>query len=463
MLDNNITSKSLIKFVLPSILVMVFISIYTLVDSLFISIFVGSNALAALNIAMPLYSVAFACGIMFATGGGAIIAIKIGKGKSEEASENFTSLLVIGIIFGILATIVCLVYKERIITNLGSSENIMDYAITYSTYLIIAFPFLIIKVIFESILRVDGTPNTALVMTLLGGILNIILDYIFIVEFNMGIAGAGLGTLLGIVISNLVGFYYFTSKKSKLKFKFTKPDFNFILSTITNGSSEMVNEFSFALTTFIFNMLTMKYIGDNGVAAIAIISGLNFLIISVFIGFSTGVAPLISYNYGRENQSNIRKILVYTKKFILISSIILFAIGIIATESLVNIYTDNSNDIYYIAVNGLRYFSISFLFIGINIFGSAFFTAFGNGKISAIISFVKSFVFFIIAALILPLLFEVPGIWLITPISEFCSIFMVFFFMFKYQNKYEYKLLEILYSKKRNSKLRLVSKQRIQD
>jgi putative MATE family efflux protein len=420
---------------------MVFISFYTSIDSIFISRFVGSNALAAVNIALPLYSVAFACGIMFATGGGAIIAIKLGQNKLDEASKNFTSLLIIGILFGILATIICLLFEETLITALGASKNIKTHALAYSFYLILSFPFLIIKVVFESILRVDGKPNTALFMTLLGGILNIIFDYIFMVPMHMGIAGAGLGTFLGIVLSNLVGFYHFTSNKSLLKFKTAKPDFKFILSTITNGSSEMVNEFSIALTTFIFNMLTMKYMGDNGVAAITIILGLNFLIISVFIGFSTGVAPLISYNYGRGNEKNIRTIIRFSKNFILIGSVLLFIISMSITNQLVNIYTDKSNAVYPIAVAGLQSFSISFLFVGINIFGSAFFTAFENGKISALISFVKSFVFFIIAAWILPSLFKVEGIWLITPVSEFCSMFMVLLFMLKYQKVYKYNLI----------------------
>jgi len=262
MLKNNLTSKSITKFVIPSILLMLFLSIYTAIDNIFISRFVGSDALAALNIVVPLYSVATACGIMFATGGGAIVAIKLGQDRLEEASRNFTSLLIIGTIFGILATIVCFMYKESIISALGANGNLKPHAMIYGFYLIISFSFLIIKVIFETLLRVDGTPKTALFMTVLGGVINIIFDYIFIVPMQMGIAGAGLGTLLGIVISTFVGFYHFTSKKSLLKFKIGKPDIQFIISTGINGSSEMVNEFALAFSTFVFNILTIKYIGN---------------------------------------------------------------------------------------------------------------------------------------------------------------------------------------------------------
>lgn len=448
MLQNNITTKNLIKFVLPSILIMIFISFYTLVDSIFISRFIGSDALAAVNISLPLYSIAFACGIMFATGGGAVIAVTLGQNRGNKASENFTSLLVIGTIFGIVATIICLLFKNNLISFLGPAESVKQYVMTYSTYLIIAFPFLIIKVVFESILRVDGTPNTALAMTVLGGVLNIILDYIFIVIMDMGIAGAGLGTLLGIVISNFIGFHYFVSKKSKLKFKFAKPDFGFITKTITNGSSEMVNEFSIALMTYIFNKLSFKYMGTDGVAAITIVMGINFIISSVFIGFSMGVAPLISFNYGKGAYDEIQKILRFSRKFITIASISLFIIGLTCAKPLVGIYASKSPEVFSLAVNGLRYFSISFIFVGLNIFASAFFTAFENGKVSALISFVKSFIIFIIVAFLLPLILKTNGIWIITPITELCSVLMVIYVMVKYQKVYNYKLMDVQSDKK---------------
>lgn len=440
MTDKLMTKREITKFVLPSILLMMFISVYVLVDSVFISRYVGPQALAGQNIVAPLYTVAFAVGIMFATGGGALIAIKMGRGDSKEASYNFTSLVVIGIVFGIIATIVCLVFKSSIVSMLGGEGMLLHYGSIYSTYLIIAFPFLINKVIFESLLRVDGNPNLALIMSIVGGVTNIVLDYIFMAILDMGIAGAGLGTLIGIVASLVIGYVHFVSQRSKLKLKLRKPDPKFMLSTVTNGSSEMVNEISIAMTTIIYNMLTLKYIGEMGVSAITIILGINFLFVSIFVGFSMGVAPLISYNYGAENNYNIRKVLTYSRVFILVASIVAFVGAFIAAEPLVSIYTDRAEQVFDIAVGGMKLFAVVFLFSGINIFASAMFTSFGNGKISAIISFIKSFGFFIIGAITLPLVFKADGIFLIQPFAELLSIGVVMYFLIKYQDRYGYKI-----------------------
>jgi putative MATE family efflux protein len=415
---------------------MIFISVFVAIDAIFIARFAGSTALAGLNIASPLYSVAFGFGIMFATGGGALIGIKLGKGKQDEAKGNFTTLTIAGASFGLLATIICLLFRAPLLSALGARGEILPYAMTYSLYLILAFTPLILKVILETIIRIDGAPKISLFVGIIGGMANIFLDYIFMGPLHMGIAGAGLGTLLGMTLSAIAGFWYFKSAKSTLKFKRGKLDMRFLLSSATNGSSEMVHEVAIGMMMFVFNMLTLNYLGTNGVAAITIILSLQLLITSIFIGFSMGVSPLISYNYGSGNHQNIIKITSYAKRFVLIGSIIMFAIVTITAKQLVGIYTDPSNVVYDIAVKGLQVFSIGFLFAGINIFASAFFTAFGNGKISAMISFLKSFVLFLIAAVTLPRVLGSDGIWLITPITEFTSIFIVIFFMVKYKYLY---------------------------
>ncbi|OQY31069.1 MAG: hypothetical protein B6241_14880 [Spirochaetaceae bacterium 4572_59] len=369
---------------------------------------------------MPVYSIAFACGIMFATGGSAIIATKLGKGDKTEAGGDFTSLLLIGGLFGVTASLVCFIFMKEII--------------------LLSFPFLIIKILFESLLRVDGKPGKALYMTLLGGIVNIILDYLFMVPLNMGIAGAGLGTFLGIVLSLSIGFHHFNSSSSMMRFKIIKPDLKFLTDTVINGSSEMVNEAAIALSTVIFNTLAIKYMGDQGVAAIAVIMSINFLSVSLIIGYSFGVAPLISYNYGRKNNENLQKLLQYSLLFISVVSVLFFSLNMLAPQWFVSIYLNDSTETYKIAIEGLRIFSFSYLFSGITLFGSAFFTAFENGKISALISFTKSFVVFMIIAFILPGMYGITGIWMITPLTEFAAMILVFYYMKKYQKKYNYSL-----------------------
>jgi len=438
----KMTPKKLAQFVLPSILLMVFIAIYTVVDSIFIARIVGSSALAGLNICMPLYSIAFACGIMFAAGGGAIIAIKLGRGRVEEAGRNFTSLLIVGAGFGIIAAVACLVFREPLISVLGADGEIKKHAMIYGIFMMITFPFMITKVILESLLRVDGKPRITLYMTILGGLINVLLDYIFMVQLDMGIAGAGLGTLLGIVLSLPVGFLHFFSDKSTLKLILSKPEPRFLLDTVINGSSEMVNEAAIAVSTIIFNMLAIKYLGNEGLAAMAVILGLNFLNTSVVFGFVLGVSPIISFNYGRGNSKDLNSIIRYSLMFILMVSLLFFVLNFVFADFMVGIYIDEESPVYQIAVAGLKLYSISYLFSGIDLFGTAFFTAFGNGRISAVISFTKSFVIFIISAWILPVLLGAEGIWLIRPVTQLSSVFLVIYFMKKYQNKYDYQLAE---------------------
>lgn len=439
----KVNTKSITKFILPSVLLMIFISVYTIADNIFVSRYVGEQALASINLVIPLYSIAFACGIMFCTGGGAIIAIKLGQGKKEEADRDFTTLLVVGVAFGVVASAVCLIFRENIIKLLGAEGETYYYGLIYGTCMIVSFPFLIGKVILESVLRIDGNPNKSLYVVVIGGVINIVLDYVFMDIFNMGILGAGLGTIIGIVVSGIIAFVHFTGKKSKLKYKLAKPNGRFLLGTVANGSSEMANEFAISLTTIVFNFLMLSYMGTNGVAAITIILGLHFLIISGFVGFSSGIGPLISYNYGAENPQNIQKLLLYSKKFVLYGSVLMFAVSFIFSEALVSMYLPKESPVFAITVYGLKLYSFNYLFAGINVFGSAFFTAFENGKISALISMFKSVVLFLGSATILTLAFGKEGIWWIVPVSEFLSIFVVIAFMIKYQNRYNYRLVKL--------------------
>lgn len=433
----KITPMSFTKFILPSILVMLCISIYTVVDGIFVARFVGSNALAAINIVLPLYTIAFAVGIMFSTGGGALVSIKLGQKHIKEASENFTQLLVVGISFGILATVICLLFRNHLLQFLGATTALKPYAKDYSFFMIISFPVLICKVLFEGFLRADGNPGLSLKMSILGGVTNIVLDYIFIVPMGMGISGAGLGTFLGAFISLFIGFAHFQSGRSVLSFSLSPIDYSFLLKTVTNGSSEMVNEIAIAFTTLVFNTLTLKYAGNSGVAAISIILYINFIFSSIYIGFSTGVAPLISYQYGARNEKELNTVLLYCRRFLMICSPFLFVITLITTPLLVSIFVNQSDPVYSIAVQGLYLFSISFIFNGLNMYGSGLFTALSNGKISALISFSKTFIFFLIGSLTLPVLFKLTGVWLIQPLAEgICAILVVYFMKSKSNKKY---------------------------
>lgn len=434
----ELTPKLFVKFVGPSILMMLCISLYTVIDALFVARFVNITALGALNIVMPLYSIAFACGIMFAAGGGAIIGIQLGQGKRLKASKNFTQLLLGGLIFGILAAVICLIFRKELVSILGAKGSFETYALDYGLYVILTFPFLISKIIFESMFRIDGKPGWALISTIAGGLINIILDYVLIVHIKMGIAGAGLGTLAGIVIPLPLGIYYFSSKKSLLNFRKTWFNAKFFLNTLFNGSSEMVNEAAMAFTVFILNMLALRYYGENGVSAISILFNIYFLLCSFYIGFAEGVMPLFSYNHGAQDASKIKLAFKYSLVTLILTSPLSFICAELFAPELVSIFADAGSKVYNIAVPGLRIFAVSFVFAGLNVFASGMFTAFGNGKISALISFVKTFGFFTVAAFLLPCILADKSLWLVTPISEIAGLIMALYFIIKYRKKHGY-------------------------
>lgn len=427
--NKKMSYKDFIKFVLPSILIMLTISVYTIVDGLFVSNFVGSDALAAINISMPLFTIAFAVGIMFSSGGGALISIKLGEKDIDKASNYFSNLINVGLLIGLVATGLGLLFQNQLISILGANESLSQYVKVYSFYMIISFPIMILKILFEGFLRAEGRPNSALTMSIIGGVVNIILDYIFIVHFKMGIAGAGLGTFLGNVVSVFYGMYYFYGKKTIFKYRISKVDWTFMLATLTNGSSEMVNEIAIAFTTYLFNILTLKYAGNAGVAAISVILYVNFLFSSIFIGLSTGIAPILSYHFGAKNTESLIELKKYSKKTLLILSPLMCIILLIFNPFLVSLFLKKTDIAYNLSTVGLSIFSFGFLFSGLNIYGSAYFTALSNGKISALISFGKTFIVFFIMSLILPKALGITGVWLIMPITEILTSFVVIKFI----------------------------------
>ena len=439
--SDDITVKSFTKFVIPSIIMLVFVSFYTSVDSLFIAHYVGSDGLAAQNLVMPLSGVAFSCGIMFASGGGAIIAIKLGKGKITQANKDFSSLITVGLALGIISTVICYLYLENILVLLGVTQGLQSYAQSYGTFLILAFPLIILNVIFENVLRIDNRPHMSLLVTITGGVVNILFDYLFVCLWKWGIKGAGIATFTGLLAGTVIALISFWTSKAKFNVCLGRPDFLMIKAAVVNGFSEMITEIATAVATFIMNILALKYIGTDGVAALTIVLTFNFFASSLFIGFSMGTAPLLSYYYGQKNYQVIRKIINYSKKYIISASILILVIFYFFTDTFVSFFVPESNSVFKTAEQGLTFLSVALFICGTNIYGSAFFTAFENGKISAVISFCRTFIFFILSALIFPYIFKAEGIWMILPVAELCSLFLVMYFFFKYQKKYNYKVV----------------------
>lgn len=437
-LEKKVTLTSLIKYTLPTVIMMMFFSLYTIVDGMFISKFIGANALSSTNIVYPVINVLIGIGVMFATGGSAIVAKTMGENKTEEAREYFTLITIIAIIVGIIVEIICIVFINDIIYALGSTQSLFFFCKEYLFFMIIFTPFIILKLYFDYFLVTAGVPNLGLLSSVAGGILNIALDYIFIVQLNMGVRGAALATCIGYVLPSIVGIIYFFNKKNLLHF--VKPKFNFkvILRSCFNGMSEMVTQISSALTTFLFNIVMIKFLGEEGVAAITIMLYIQFLLNAAYLGFTSGVSPRISYNYGRQDENQVEKLFKYSIIIISAFGVITFIMSRSMSEILISLFATKGSTLFEVSHNGFMIFSISFLVAGINIFGSGMFTAFSNGKISAILSLLRTFVFFLMGIFVLPRIMGVDGVWLVVPFAEVATMVVSLIFMYKYKKKYLY-------------------------
>lgn len=429
---------SLLKFTFPTIIMMIVTALYTIIDSIFVSNVVGTDALSAINIVFPVFSIVIAIAIMLGTGGSAIIARKLGDGDEKTARENLSLIYLVGLVVGIIILIIGIAFIKPIIYGLGGTDNLYGYCKDYLFIMLLFMPSSIIQMLNQTFLVTAGKPSLGLWLSIGAGVANVVLDYIFIFEMGLGIKGAAIATGIGYTIAAVGGVWFLLSKRSNLYFVKPKFDGKVLFETCTNGSSEMVANLAIAITTFLFNILMMKYLGENGVAAITIILYVQFLINAVFMGFSMGVAPVISYNYGEENYEQIKKIFKYCIIFILASSIMAYGISVVFEADFVRLFTEKGSDVYNIAVKGFSIFSINFLFAGVNIFATAMFTAFSNGKVSAIISFLRTFVFITAGLVILPMIFAANGVWVAMAVAEFLSMIVSIVYLYKYRKEYQY-------------------------
>lgn len=442
MMNNSISKEfnfiSLIKFAMPTIIMMIFMSLYSIVDGIFISRFVGTDALSATNIVYPVINIIIGISIMLATGSSAIIARKIGEDKVQQAREAFSLIIFISVVIGIIVAVIGVIFIKPIIYMLGGTEAIFNYCRDYLKILLIFAPASILQLMFQSLFVTAGKPHIGLILTIISGIMNAIFDYVFIVLMDMGIKGAAFGTTTGYLLPSAFGIIYFVSKKNNLHFVKFKIDWKIIIDSCFNGSSEMVTNISSGIITFLFNLIMMRYLGEDGVAAITIILYAQFLFTALYIGFSLGISPVISYNYGSSNTKMLKKIFKICMTFIICSSILVFIFSLLFSKSIVAVFAQEGTNVYEIAINGFILFSLSYLFAGINIFTSSMFTAFSNGKISAIISFMRTFVFIVIGIVVLPIFLEVNGIWLAVPFAEILSIILSLSYLLSQKSIYHY-------------------------
>ncbi len=428
-LSQNFTIKSLLKFAFPTIFMMIFMGLYTVVDTVFVARFADTNALSALNIVCPIINLIVGLGTMLATGGSAIIARKMGAGEHTRAAQDFTLIIGFGVLSGVLIVIFGTVFIDQIVWRLGAGNILFPYCKEYLFILLRFTPANILQVLFQNLIVTAGRPGIGMVLGVSAGTANILLDYIFMGPLEMGIKGAALGTGIGYMIPAVTGLLFFSTRKSTLYFRKPVMNISLLAESCANGFSEMVSQSAAAVTTYLFNRIMMKLLGENGVAAITIIIYTQFLLSSLFIGFSMGAAPVISYNYGKQDEKQLKNIFSICIRFIIFISITVFAIAFIFSPSFVCAFSEKGTPVYEITRNGFLIFSFSFLFCGLNIFTSAAFTALSNGKISAILSFLRTFGLITVLLLILPNLLGVTGVWLAVPIAELITMILSLVFL----------------------------------
>ncbi len=436
--EKPVTLKNIVKFAVPTIAMTVFMSFYTMVDGLFVSNLIGTNALSAINLTAPVIQLVTAISTMLATGGSAVIMKKMGEGKREEAKEDFTFLILVNVLVGAFMCVAGYMATGRIFAGMNLSADVERYCVEYlSRYLLFTIPILLMNN-FTLYMIASEKAALSLVCSVAGGVLNMVLDYVLIAVFDMGISGAAIATGVGYSVTAVVGLFVFSRKKSLLHFR--KPVFRFkvLANAATNGCSEMATALVTGIITMMFNWTMLHYVGEDGVAAVTIIMYVLMFASSLYTGYSYGVAPMLSFYHGEQNHGKLKKLVGISMKVIAGISVLTVAASFLLTRPLVSVFARPDNPVYDLAVTGNRICTAALFFIGFNIFASGMFTALSNGIVSAILAFSRSFVFMLITMMLLPLVFGVNGIWLATPVAELMALALSAFMFLKYRKKYGY-------------------------
>jgi len=426
-----VTLKNILKFAIPTIAMTVFMSFYTMVDGLFVSNLIGTDALSAINLTAPVIQLVTAISTMLATGGSAVIMKKMGERKSEEAKEDFTFLILVNVLVGIVMCVLGYLTMDHIFAGMNLSAVVEGYCVEYlSRYLIFTVPILLMNN-FTLYMIASEKAALSLICSVTGGVLNMVLDYVFIAGFHMGISGAAVATGLGYSVTAVAGLYVFSRKKSLLHFK--KPAFRLsvLISAASNGCSEMATALVTGIITMMFNWTMLHYVGEDGVAAVTIIMYVLMFASSLYTGYSYGVAPMISFYHGEQNRAKLKKLVGISLQVIAVISVVTTAASLLLTKPLVSVFARPDNPVYELAVTGNRICTAALLFIGFNIFASGMFTALSNGVVSAVLAFSRSFVFMLITMIVLPLILGVNGIWLATPAAELMALALSAFMFFR--------------------------------
>ncbi len=440
--SDHFTYKKLLRFTWPSIIMMIFTSIYGVVDGYFVSNFVGKTSFAAVNIVWPFIMILGALGFMFGTGGSALIAKSMGEGDDEKANRTFSLLVYVSLILSVSIAIISYIFMPQIAVMLGGNESeaLLFDCILYGRLMIIGLPFFILQMEFQTFFVTASLPKLGLFATVLAGITNMVLDWLFMAVFNWGLAGAAIATGLSEAVGGVFPLLYFAKQRrgSRLHLGRTHFDGPALVKTCTNGSSELATNISMSLVSILYNIQLLRYAGENGVAAYGVLMYVNFVFNSAFIGLTVGASPVVSYHFGAQNHAELKSLRQKCLTLIGIFAVMMFALAQALAAPLSHIFVGYDAELFAMTIRSFRINAFTFCFAGFAIFGSGFFTALNDGLTSAIISFLRTLLFQVAAVLLLPLIWELDGIWLSAVVAEVMACVLTVFFLLIKRKKYHY-------------------------
>lgn len=438
-LSDHFTYNKLLRFVFPSIIMMVFTSIYSVVDGLFVSNFAGKTAFAAVNLIMPVLMGMGTVGFLIGTGGSAVVAKTLGEGKHEKANAYFSMLIYVTIAIGALLTVISFIFIRPISELLGASGQMLDYCVLYGRILISFQIAFMLQCAFQNFMVVAEKPKLGLFITVGSGLTNIVLDALFVAVFKWGITGAAAATVISQVVGAVIPIIYFSRKNNSL-LRITKPifDFKILIKVCTNGSSELMTNLSASLVNILYNFQLMKIAGENGVAAYGVIMYVNFIFSAVYFGYAIGSAPVVSFNYGAANSKELKNLFKKSLFFTGLFGFLMFTSSQLSASPLAKWFVGYDAELFELTAHGFKVYAISFLISGFNVFSSAFFTALNNGAVSAAIAFMRTLVFQLIAILVLPILLGIDGVWFAIVAAEVLALIVSIIFFIAKRKKYKY-------------------------
>lgn len=438
-LEHDITFRWLGLFALPTILSCIFMNLYSTVDGIFVARLVNTDALSAINIAMPMIYVASALGMMFGTGGNALVAKKIGEGKQREAREDFSLLLLVAFLFSAVLSAICFIFLDPLCRFLGSDSVLLPYCREYMIPVLISIPFAVFGMIFEMSFITVGKASFGAFLSVMGGVVNIVLDWLFIAVFNWGLAGAAIATGIGYALPSVTGVIWFFANRSRV-LHIVRPKWrsHTIIQSCINGSSEMVSVMAYSVIAVLFNRILMKLSGSDGVASLTIIWYAQGLFGGLFRGYINGISPVVSYNFGKGDKKRLSALFRISILSLGVTSVVVTALSYIFGDAVILIFAKGNSNVEEIALHGFRLVAASFIMMAYNVFSSGWFTALNDGKTSAVLSFCRTIIFMVLPVLVLPYFFAIDGVWLSLSVGEMLSLIMTIYYFVKFKSVWSY-------------------------